>query len=111
MSRPAFRKPWEHGAKAYHEADSLEAVAAGCKRKRAPFTVLIHHSTHALDGVACGSCGHDLAGSYPLKGSGEPDTYAMCDVDPKRGTFKLTHYYCAWAGVMGEVMKLREYAS
>lgn len=107
MPRPAFRKPWEHGAKAYHEADSLAAIEGGMKRKRVPFTVLIHHETHALDGVACHACGEDLAGPYEVSG-GKADTYAMVDVSPKNKTVVIRHYYCAWTSTMNAVHKLHE---
>jgi hypothetical protein len=107
-TRPAFRKPWQHGAKAYHEADSLAAIRDGLGRLRSPFTVLIHHTTHSLDGVPCASCGEDLAGPYTLKGSGEPDRYAMVDVNPRHKTYVTRHYYCSWGVVMGNVLKLRE---
>lgn len=111
VARPAFRKPWEHGAKAYHEADNLAAIETGMKRKRSPFTVLIHHSTHALDGVACHACGEDLDKAYTINGGDDsvgPDTYAMVDVDPKSKTVKLRHYYCAWTTTLAQVVKLRE---
>lgn len=107
MARPAFRKPWEHGAKAYHEADSLAALAEGVKRKRVPLTVLIRHETHALDGVACHACGGDLAAPYELCPDWA-DSYAMADVNPRRGTVALRHYYCAWQGTMAKIMELRE---
>ena len=31
-TRPGFRKPWTHGAKAYEEADTLEDLVAGLKQ-------------------------------------------------------------------------------
>lgn len=110
VARPAFRKPWQDGAKAYHEADSLAALAVGVKRKRSPLTVLIYHSTHALDGEPCAACGKDLAGPY-LDGSDHVDSYAMADVNPRAGTVMLRHYYCAWGVTMQNVVKLREFVS
>jgi len=110
-TRPSFRKPWQHGAKAYHEADSLEALAKGVRRKRNPLTVLIPHATHALDGTPCAACGLDLAGPYAVNPGDEPtttDRHCYADVDPKRGTVALRHYYCAWGHTMNQVLKLRD---
>lgn len=107
MAGPAFRKPWQHGAKAYHEADSLDAIGPGIKRLRNPLTVLIHHSTHSLDGVPCDACGHDLAGPYPAKTSGEPDNHAMIDVDPRTKTYVKLHYVCAWGALFAEIERHR----
>lgn len=106
-TKPAFRKPWEHGAKAYHEADSLEAIGPGIKRLRSPLTVLILHETGALDGVLCDACGEDLAGPYTVRGSDEPDNYAMIDVDPRSKTYVARHYYCAWNALLGEIERHR----
>lgn len=104
---PSFRKPWQNGAKAYHEADSLDAIGPGIRRMRKPLTVLILHDTHSLDGVPCDACGHDLAAPYPAKGSGEPDSYAMVDVDPRSETYIARHYYCAWTALLGEIERHR----
>jgi hypothetical protein len=106
-TRPAFRKPWTHGAKAYHEADSLAAIRDGLGRLRKPLTVLIHHERGALAGVPCAACGKALDGPY-LDDSDHVDRYAMVDVDPRSKTYVTRHYYCAWGAVMNKVMKLRE---
>lgn len=105
-SVPSFRKPWEHGAKAYHEADSLAAIVEhGMKRRRVPYTVLILHKSHGVDGVPCAACGEDLAGPY---GDGDHvDNYAMVDVNPRSRTMSARHYYCAWGATMSEVAKIR----
>ena len=33
-TRPAYRQPWTHGAKAYPQADTFDALRDGTKRKR-----------------------------------------------------------------------------
>lgn len=105
-ARPTLRKPWTHGAAAYHEADSIEGILAGLGRIRNPFTALIRHETHGVDGVPCAVCGLDLAGPSP--GRDVPDTYAMVDVNPRTKRCVAKHYYCAWGGVMEKVMELKE---
>lgn len=107
MDRPAFRKPWEHGAKAYHEADSLAAIRDGLGRLRKPLTVLVHHDGGALAGVPCDACGEALDGPYEV-GNGHVDSYAMVDVNPRAKTYVTRHYYCAWGSVMAKIWKLRE---
>lgn len=104
MERPLIRKPWTHGAKAYHEADSLGDIVNGLGRLRRPLTVLIHHSGHGLDGVPCASCGGDLAGPYG--DDDRVDSYSMVDVNPRTKQTVARHYYCAWGMTMNEVVRL-----
>jgi hypothetical protein len=97
-----FRKPWTDGAKAYHEADTLDAMWAGIKRMRKPLTVHVSHD--ALHGVVCAGCGHDVTGPNP---DGKIDNgHAYVDADPKTRSALAYHYVCAWGATMNKVYEL-----
>lgn len=104
-----IRKPWENGAKAYPQADTIDDVVEYAKRKRNPFTIHLSHVSCGND--PCAACGYPLAGEYPLN-PGEPkmvkDTtgYAYCDVNPRKKTYAVRHYYCAWGHTMNLIHQL-----
>ena len=107
--RPAYREPWHYGAKAYPEADSLEAMWEGVKRKRKPLTVHVSHD--AIGDMPCAACGRPLGGEYEVNpGCGDMTRdklgYAYVDVDPRRKIARACHYYCAWGITMQAVLKL-----
>lgn len=108
-TRPAYRAPWTHGAKAYPEADSLDAMWNGIKRKRKALTVHVSHD--AVGDLPCACCGRPLGGEYPLN-PGEPKMvidrlgYAYCDVNPRTKVARLCHYYCAWGMTLSQVIRL-----
>jgi hypothetical protein len=110
-TRPAYRAPWTHGAKAYPEADTLDAMWQGVARKRSPLTVHVAHA--GLVGQCCAGCGLPFDAPYPVSPH-QPDEltvdrlgYAYVDVSPRKGEAVARHYYCAWGAVMADVMKLR----
>ena len=110
LARPAYRQPWQHGAYAYPQADTLAALAAGVKRKRKPLTVHVAHS--GVGTLPCAACGLPLGGPYRVNVGDDPTTvdstgYAYGDVSPKRGTVVLRHYYCAWGALMERVIAIR----
>lgn len=109
-TRPAYRKPWTFGAKAYPEADNLAAIVTGTKRARNPLTVRVPHA--GLVDERCACCGLALDAEYPVSPN-QPDTLvrdesgmAMVDYDPRTKRAIVRHYYCAWAGTIGEVLDL-----
>jgi len=109
-ARPAFRKPWTHGAKAYAQADTLAAMIEGMKRCRKPDTVHVAHA--GLVGVTCACCGLPLDSPYPVSPT-QPDSivqddlgYAYVDYNPRTKRAVVRHYYCAWAGTIQEVLDL-----
>lgn len=103
-NRPAFRKPWEHGAKAYYEADTLEALKEGAKRKRNPF--MVHLSLEGFGHLPCGTCGIPLADEY---GDGQRDTWGTGHYSPKAKRLGVQHYYCSWQTLMDQVFRLGRY--
>ena len=112
-TRPAFRKPWEHGAKAYPQADSLTAMVEGMKRRRNPDTVHVAHE--GLVGETCAHCGKAFDAAYPAN-AGAPENawvkdeggYAYVDYDPRTKKAVARHYYCAWQGTMKNILDLRD---
>lgn len=110
-TRPAYRQPWNHGAKSYPEADSLDAMWIGIKGKRKPLTVHVAHA--GLTGRVCAGCGVAFDAPYPINAGTSMETmvedrggYAYVDVDPKKGTAVARHYYCAWGSLMAEVLRI-----
>jgi hypothetical protein len=105
----SYREPWTSGAKAYPQADTMDDLWEGVRRKRKPLTVHVRHT--GLAGIPCAGCGLPLDGPYAVN-AGEPAThvdrlgYAYVDVKPRTGTAIARHYYCAWGAVMADVMKL-----
>jgi len=109
-SKPAFRRPWEHGAKAYHEADSFDAIREGTKRFRK--SLMIHMPLSVAGDIPCGSCGINLDQPYELNpGEGDMRTdeaYATITYYPKTKRFTAAHYYCGWGALMQRVFDLGE---
>lgn len=109
-AKPAFRKPWERGAKGYFEADSFSAALEGFKRKRK--TVAFHMANDGEAGAQlCAHCGvvlRDAAeGSEFLK----PNRFSTWHYDPNRkavvGGF---HYECSWSRIFEAIIALRAVA-
>lgn len=104
--RPAFRKPWTHGAKGYEEADTLDAMRAGLKRARKSRKVYI-----ARDEVAhlpCAACGVPLGDPYAVNPGGpqtQVDRRLAVDYNPRTGRIVPLHYYCSWGTLMNAVVQ------
>lgn len=108
ITKPAYRQPWEHGAKAYAQADTLEALRQGMKRKRN--MQMIHL---ALDGefgsLACSCCGIALNQPYAVNKGENPtktDTWGTGKYYPKSKKLVVMHYYCSWGALLQEIFKL-----
>ena len=107
MARPGFRKPWEHGAKAYHEADTLEALHEGAKRKRKTF--MLHVSHEGFGHYECAKCGIPVGNPYPVNEGDtalHQDKWATAHYSPKRKELVVLHYYCSWATLIHQVFAL-----
>ena len=99
-TRPAFRKPWEHGARAYHEADTFEAALAGFKRARTSKMFLMPNSGEAGQ-KRCASCALRLGG--PIPGQEKIDQFSTWVYDPKRkAVVGGQHYVCSWGSLINE---------
>lgn len=100
-ARPAYRKPWEHGARAYHEADTFPALVEGAKHKRDAFVV--HMPLSAVAGVECGVCHIPLDQPYPVN-PGEArtrtDSHATVTYYPRTHGYTAAHLYCGWEALM-----------
>ena len=110
-TRPAFRKPWTFGAKAYHEADTLPALAEGFKRARK--LQYVHMPLQGLKGgvdkLPCACCGVALGDKYAVNPGEEPsvvDNYATVQYDPRTKRAALMHYYCSWGVTMNRILQL-----
>lgn len=105
-TRPAFRKPWTHGAHAYAEADTFEAFAEGMKRKRVMQMVKMPNDGEA--GLKpCIHCGIALRDPYPVsKGSTQmhTDKKSTWTWIPKRKVIYGEHYYCSWGALMQQIL-------
>lgn len=103
-----FRKPWQNGAKAYPEADTLEALWQGVKRKRNRLTVLVRKA--ALVGRPCGVCGIAVDQPYEVNpGRGDYRTdgdFIYVDVNPRAKTAVPKHYYCGWGQLLQQITDL-----
>ena len=100
--RPPYRKPWEHGAKAYFEADTFKALAEGAKRKRKVFTVLM--AREAAGHLPCQYCGIALAEPYEVnRGRGDYTTDKLrfrVAYNPRDRSYVGRHYYCGWGAIL-----------
>jgi hypothetical protein len=104
QQKPAFRKPWQNGAKAYHEADTLEALREGMKRKRN--STMVHLSHSGFGDLPCATCGVPLSGEYA---DGKTDKWGTGTYYPKTKRLVVQHYYCSWQTLMQDVLKLGRY--
>ena len=104
-NRPAFRSPWTHGAKAYPEADTFEALREGMKRKRK--THLVHMPNDGEAGLKpCAHCGTLLGEPYAVNQGEEPsqtDKWSTWTWLPKHKAAYGQHYYCSWATLMSDL--------
>jgi hypothetical protein len=107
-SRPAFRKPWTHGAKAYIEADTFSALREGMKRARN--TRLVHMSNSGEAGAQpCAACGVLLRDMYAVNPGEAPrrvDEWSTWEYNPRTKRAVGMHYYCSWGALMNAVLKL-----
>lgn len=106
--KPGYREPWQGGARAYPEADSLRHLAEAAKRKRKPFDVLVR----GIGAEPCASCGIALQDPYHVN-PGEARTvqddgargYRVVYY-PRSRRWVARHYYCSWGALMADVVAL-----
>lgn len=107
-ARPAFRKPWTAGAKAYHEADTFAALAEGAKRKRKTFLVHMPNDGEAGD-RPCAACGIALRDAYavnPGEAVSKVDKWSTWAYNPLTRAAYGMHYYCSWGALLQRVYDL-----
>lgn len=108
--RPAFRKPWTHGAKAYFEADTFDALREGMKRMRK--SKLVHMPNDGEAGlVPCAACGVLLKDAYAVNPGEEPrkvDEWSTWTWLPKQKAAYGQHYYCSWGTLMNRLFDLAD---
>jgi hypothetical protein len=103
MTKPAFRKPWENGARGYAEADTFAAAIEGYKRVR---TVKMFHMTNSGEAgnQKCITCNRKL--SDPAHGTFKRDEFSTWEYHPK---FKKVgngqHYICSWTTLFNEIFR------
>jgi len=106
-TRPAFRAPWTYGAKGYAQADTLEALAIGMKRKRNVQIVRLNNET--LGHLQCACCGIALADPYPVNPGDTKtttDEWGTGKYFPSTKKLVVMHYYCSWGALMTDIFKL-----
>lgn len=103
--RPAFRKAWTYGAKAYEEADTFEALRKGMARKR-KMTIVKMPNTGEAGKALCASCGLSL--DTPM-GYNHPDEFSTWKWIPSRKGAYGQHYVCSWESLFREIASLRLY--
>lgn len=103
MPRPAFRKPWTHGARAYYEADTFAALRDGMKRSRKEHYVLMPNDGEA--GLRpCATCGVALRDPYQ---SGT-DTQSVWTWVPSRKAAYGQHSGCSWSSLIADLFDLAD---
>lgn len=109
-NRPAFRKPWTHGARAYYEADTFEALREGMKRMRKSHMVHMPNSGEA-GLMPCASCGVALREPYAVNEGEQPskaDEWSTWTWLPKQKKAYGQHYYCSWGSLMRDLFDLAD---
>lgn len=110
VDRPAFRKPWTHGAKAYIEADTFEALREGMKRMRKGHIVHMPNTGEA-GLIPCVTCGVGLGSMYSVNEGEEPrviDEWSTWHWVPKYKAAYGQHYYCSWGTLMERLFDLAD---
>lgn len=107
-SRPAYRKPWTHGARAYDEADTFAALKEGMKRCRK--TRIVHMPNDGEAGLKpCAVCGIALRDMYAVNSGEKPsrtDEWSTWEYNPRTKKAVGMHYYCSWGALMNAVLKM-----
>lgn len=105
-TRPAYRNPWSHGAHAYPQADTFEALREGVKRKRK--TLIVHMPLGSEAGnVPCVTCGVNLGEKCPSSKLDKLDPYSVWTVNPRAKTAYGQHYYCSWSSLFEQIAQIR----
>lgn len=104
--RPAFRKPWTFGAKAYAEADTFAALREGMKRARKTHMIHMPNTGEAGD-QPCAGCGVALRDQYAVNKGEVPsrtDEWSTWRYNPRTRSAYGMHYYCSWGALMDRVL-------
>jgi hypothetical protein len=88
-----FKKPWENGACAYHEADSIAEAKKGFSRCRKDHYFILSDKTISKTKISCGVCGKNIL----------PDDGNRCLYFAKSKKVFPAHYYCAWNSLFKEI--------
>lgn len=102
-SKPEFRTPWNHGARAYYEADTFKSALEGFKRKRKP---LIFHMTNAGEAgnYDCDHCGNSLREA--AVDSTSISKHSTWGYDPATKSIRGgVHYVCSWSQLFNALEK------
>ena len=105
-TRPAYRQPWTHGAKAYPQADTFDALRDGTKRKRKSLIVHMPNSGEAGD-VLCATCGVALREKCPTSQLDKLDERSIWTVSPRSKTAYGQHYFCSWSSLFEQIASIR----
>ena len=110
MNRPAFRKPWTHGAAGYFEADTFDALREGMKRMRKTHIVKMPNTGEA-GLVPCASCGISLREKYAVNEGESPsrvDEWSTWHWLPSKKAAYGQHYYCSWGALINRLFDLAD---
>jgi hypothetical protein len=102
-----FRAPWTNGAKAYHEADTPEALVEGARRKRKTF--MVHLNLEGFGHMPCAGCGIALRDPYAVNEGEEAthtDKWGTGHYNPPTRRLAAYHYYCSWGSLMKRIFNL-----
>ena len=79
-----FKKPWENGADAYHEADSIQEAKKGFSRCRKTQCFILSDKCIEKGKTFCKICGGQIS----------VDDGNRCEYYPKLKKVLPMHYYC-----------------
>jgi len=117
--KPAFRKPWEHGAYAYHEADTFAAALEGFRLRRKGEMFHMTNSGEAGRQL-CVVCDRRLDETYPTNPGEAPGTKIdehstwtlRVSKDRNGKTIRQIgngmHYGCSWSNLFNRIFKLAD---
>lgn len=96
-----FNKAWTGGARAYDEADTVEAALAAYRRCRTDKHFILRGD---VAGLTCSGCGRDMADD-----PADLDSYKgnRAVYHAKTKTVSVRHYTCAWGALLTEVAKIK----
>lgn len=96
MTTTAFRKPWEDGARGYHEADSTAAAKEGFKRVRTDKDFILTDHALAQEVVHCARCTDRVLVGQPNRATYHAATK----------TVSVRHYVCGWGDTLDAVEEI-----
>ena len=88
-----FKKPWENGACAYHEADSIAEAKKGFSRCSTTKYFILSDKSISKSKIKCGVCGKKIT----------IEDGNRCLYFPKLKKVFPAHYYCAWNSLLADI--------